>query len=138
MTIKVVDLGVELPPKQLILVVDDEPALQSLVFDTLSSDYRIISAFNGREGIQKAINSSPDLILMDLMMPDMGGYEALRVLKDTEATKHIPVIVITANNYDQSTIQMMKSEPNVVAFIAKPFRPSGLRETVRMAISKQV
>lgn len=138
MTVKVIDLGVELPPKQMILVVDDEPSLQSLVFDTLSGDYRIISAFNGREGIQKAINSTPDLILMDLMMPDMGGYEAVRILKDTEATKHIPVILITANNYDQSTIQMMKSEPNVVAFIAKPFRPNGLRETVRMAISKQV
>jgi CheY-like chemotaxis protein len=138
MTVKVIDLGVELPPKQLILVVDDEPALQSLVFDTLANDYRVISAFNGREGIQKALNNKPDLILMDLMMPDMGGYEAVHVLKDSEATKHIPVILVTANNYDPSTVELMKSEPNVVAFIAKPFRPKGLRETVRMAISKQV
>jgi CheY-like chemotaxis protein len=98
----------------------------------------VISAFNGREGIQKALHNKPDLILMDIMMPDMGGFEAVQVLKNSEATRHIPVIFVTANNYDPSTIEMMKSEPNVVGFISKPFRPKGLRETVRMAISKQV
>jgi len=138
MTVKVVDLGVELPPKQLILVVDDEPSLQSLVFDTLSTEYRVISAYNGREGIQKAMTTRPDLILMDLMMPDMGGYEAVRALKDNEITRHIPIILVTASNVAPSTIDMMKNESSVVAFISKPFRPNGLRETVRVAITKQV
>jgi CheY-like chemotaxis protein len=138
MVIQVIDLGVELPPKQLILVVDDEPSLQSLVFDTLSNEYRIISAYNGREGIQKAMNSKPDLILMDISMPDMGGFEALRILKDTPDTRSIPVMMITAQDFDPSTVQMIKSEPNVVGFINKPFRPKGLRESVRMAITKKI
>ena len=138
MTIQIIDIGFEVPSQQLILVVDDEPALQSLVFDTLSSDYRIISAFNGREAIQKAVNSTPDLILMDQSMPDMGGFEAIRVLKDTPETRHIPVVMVTAQDFDPSTIQMIKSEPNVVGFISKPFRPKSLREAVRMAIAKQV
>jgi CheY-like chemotaxis protein/Tfp pilus assembly protein PilE len=136
--LKIIDLGVELPPKQLILVVDDEPSLQSLVFDTLSGEYRIIPAYNGREGIQKAMNSKPDLILMDLSMPDLNGYEAIRILKDTPDTKNIPIVMITAQDFDPSTVQMIKSEPNVVGFINKPFRPKGLRETVRMAISRQL
>lgn len=136
--LQILDLGIELSSKQIILVVDDEPALQSLIFDTLSSDYRIVSAFNGREGIDKAIHVKPHLILMDQSMPDMGGYEAILVLKDLEETKHIPVVMITAQDFDASTIQMIRNERNVVAFIGKPFRPKALRETIRLAISKQI
>lgn len=135
---KVLDLGIDMTPKPMILVVDDEQALQSVIYDTLCDDYRIVSAHNGREGVTRAINTKPQLILMDMMMPDMGGYEAVQMLRDNSDTRHIPIVMITAQRLDDSTIQLIKAEPNVVGFIAKPFRPASLRETVRVALNKQV
>jgi len=127
----ILDIGIELQPKHLILVVDDESALQSLIFDALEAQYRIISAFNGREGVDKAKKTKPSLILMDIMMPDIGGYEAVRLLHDDPATRKIHVIIMTAQNFDDSTVQLIKREPNVSGFLHKPFRPKVLRELIQ-------
>lgn len=136
MELQIIDIGFEMPNKPVVLVTDDEPALQTLVYDTLCDDYRIVAAFNGREGVTKAAHVHPDLILMDMMMPDLGGYEAVRLLQDNPETKNIPVIILTAQDFDPSTIQMLKSEPNVAAFLNKPFRPKALREAVKNSIKK--
>jgi len=130
-----IDLGYAPPVKPIVLVVDDEPSLQTLIFDTLEDEYRILAAFNGREGVSKAESSHPDAILMDVMMPDIGGYEAIRLLNQNPGTRGIPVVVITAKDFDDSTIQMIKQEPNVYAFLTKPFKPKGLREIVRSAVA---
>ncbi len=135
--LKIIDLGVDMVPKPLVLVVDDEPALQSLVFDTLSDDFRLIAAFNGREGVAKATQHKPNVILMDVMMPDIGGYEAVRILQNQAETKDIPILMVTAQDFDSSTIQLLKNEPNVAGLITKPFRPKALRETIRAVIDKK-
>ncbi len=132
-----IDLGLEDVHKPRILVADDEAAVQSLVFDSLSSHYTIISSPNGRDALTKATNNQPELILMDVMMPDMGGYEAIRALQDNPKTRTIPVLVFTAQDFDNSTVEMIRREPNVVGFVRKPFKPKGLRETIRMAIEKR-
>lgn len=119
------------------MVVDDEPALQSLVFDTLGDDYRLFHAHNGRAALERVSNFRPDLILMDVMMPDIGGYEAVRLLQENEASREIPVIMISAMDFDPSTVQMLRSEPNVKGFLMKPFRPRQLREIVKSTIESR-
>jgi CheY-like chemotaxis protein len=135
--VSVIDIGYQPVEKKLILVVDDESALQSVLFDALESEFRLVSAFNGREGLDKAGKIKPDLILMDVMMPDIGGYDAVRLLNNNPATRNIPIIVMTAQNFDDSTVQLIKQEPNVVQFLTKPFRPKTLREIVRKALHIQ-
>ncbi len=132
----VIDIGYTAPKLQKVLVVDDEPALQTLIHDTLEGEYRLASAYNGRQGIEMATNMKPDVILMDMMMPDLGGYEAIRVLHSNASTKDIPVIVMTAKDFDDSMVVDIKREPNVAGFLTKPFRPKGLREIIRAALDK--
>src|SRR5262245_58896183 len=136
MEFKVIDLGYESPERPLILVVDDESALQTLIFDTLDEEYRLVAAHNGREGVDRAGRLKPALILMDVLMPDIGGYDAIRLLGANEETRKIPVIVMTAQDFDDSTIQMIRGEPNVAGFLTKPFRPQALREAIRAVLEK--
>lgn len=80
-----------------ILVVDDEPEVIELVQTRLEqNNFSVISAENGQEGIEKARDESPDLILMDIIMPNISGGDAVRVLKSDEKTKDIPIIFLTA------------------------------------------
>ena len=130
----IIDIGYQAPLKRKILVVDDEVSLQTLIFDTLEADYRIITAYNGREGVDKAAKVKPDVILMDVMMPDIGGYDAVRLLYNNQATKDIPVVVMTAQDFDTSTITLIRQEPNVVSFLTKPFRPKILREIIKSVL----
>ncbi len=79
-----------------ILFIEDEPSLQKTLGDTLrDNNYQIISALNGQSGLRLAKSEKPDLILLDLILPKMNGFEVLKSLKETEETKNIPVIVLT-------------------------------------------
>lgn len=79
-----------------ILFIEDEEALQRAMGDTLSKNgYEVINASDGEAGIRVAKNDSPDLILLDLVLPKKSGFEVLQTLKADEATKKIPVIVLT-------------------------------------------
>lgn len=81
-----------------VLVVDDEPFNLSLMDGILSKDYTVQKAGNGPEALGLAFADPPDLVLVDVMMPDMDGFEVCRQLKDNAATMHVPVIFITAKN----------------------------------------
>ena len=131
----VLDIGYEPPKERVVLVVDDEISLQTLIFDALGPDFRIVTALNGREGVEKATQNKPDVIFMDVMMPDMGGYDAVRLLQNNDETRRIPVVIMTAQNFDDSTIQLIKQEPNVAVFLRKPFRTRELREALKTALA---
>lgn len=81
-----------------VLVVDDEPFNLSLMDGLLNRDYTIQKASNGPEALKLAFAEPPDLILVDVMMPGMDGFEVCRQLKDNATTMHVPVIFITAKN----------------------------------------
>ncbi len=81
-----------------VLVVDDEPFNLSLMDGLLNRDYTIQKACNGPEALKLAFAEPPDLILVDVMMPGMDGFEVCRKLKDNATTMHVPVIFITAKN----------------------------------------
>jgi len=134
---QILDIGFAPPVKPKVLVVDDENSLQTLIFDSLESDFDVIAALNGRQGLEVASRIKPDVILMDVMMPDMGGYDAVRLLNGKPETRSIPVIVMTAQDFDDSTIKLIRQESNVVGFLTKPFRPKTLRELLFSTIEKR-
>lgn len=83
---------------QRILVVEDNRDNMTLIIDVLESmDYEVIEARDGKVGIQKAESERPDLILMDLSLPEIDGWEATRVIKSNDLLSHIPIIALTAH-----------------------------------------
>ncbi len=84
-----------------ILVVDDEVNItQILEFSIGAEGYEVVTAANGEEAIEKARREQPDLIILDVMMPRIDGYEACRILKTNPLTKSIPVVLLTAKGRD--------------------------------------
>ena len=88
-----------------ILVIDDSPTERHFLTEILSkNNYQVITAVNGEEGIEKARKELPDLILMDVVMPGLNGYQATRTLTRDEQTKHIPIIVCTSKGQETDKI----------------------------------
>ena len=113
-----------------VLVVDDESYMHRLLQHHLErAGYQMLNANNGREALELAGRETPDLIVMDVMMAEMDGLSALRLLKKTEATKAIPVIMITASAHH---ITRQEAEQSGAAlFLTKPFSPTQLLQAVR-------
>lgn len=107
-------------PKTTILVIDDVVENIKIMANGLKSEYRVIAATNGREALKcAAADPAPDLILLDIMMPEMDGYEVCRRLKADAHTKKIPVIFISAMREEQDETQGL--ELGAVDYIQKPF-----------------
>src|SRR3989339_345444 len=86
-------------PDKKILVVDDEPDVVKLLKVRLeASGYAVIEAYDGQEGLDKAHNEMPDLIILDLMLPKLNGYQVCRMLKFDEDYKNIPIIILTGRD----------------------------------------
>jgi two-component system cell cycle response regulator DivK len=83
--------------KKRILVVDDTEWNRDLIVQLLEDEYTVLEAVDGKEGVDKAEQEKPDLILMDLGMPVMDGWEATRKIKANSALKHIPIIAVTSH-----------------------------------------
>src|SRR5258706_16362189 len=133
---KVLDIGFEASVKKKILVIDDDIEIHALMADSFTDEFEIFSAHNGREGICKAEGILPDLILMDIMMPDLSGSETVKQLGANPRTKSIPVIFVSGKDFNLSTVDYLKDEPNVAGFIRKPFRVKELRQVVRDILSR--
>ncbi|MBF0120225.1 MAG: two-component system response regulator [Desulfobacterales bacterium] len=116
-----------------ILIVDDEPFNITILVNILKSQYRTIVAKNGEEALQRAkIESIPDLILLDIMMPDMDGYTVCRKLKQDNITKDIPIIFITA--LGEELDESRGFESGGVDYITKPIKPLILKARVKTHI----
>ncbi|MEX1096254.1 MAG: response regulator [Planctomycetales bacterium] len=108
---------------------DDEPAVVDGLRRRLqTAGYRCLSAANGREGFTIAEEARPDLILLDMRMPVCGGIESLAELRRCEATREIPVIVISGNEFDQAAAL----EAGADDFLAKPYRAEQLLTAIRI------
>jgi twitching motility two-component system response regulator PilH len=118
-----------------ILLVDDSNEFKGPIFDYFSMlGHTVLSADNGREGIQKARERKPDLILMDVMMPDIGGFEALRELAADEDTRGIPVFIITGSSFDGGLREMFRQEANCREFLDKTIPLAELKKKVEAAL----
>jgi diguanylate cyclase (GGDEF)-like protein len=105
-----------------ILIVDDEPVNIDILMDLLKSDYKLVAALNGEKALNVATSKNPpDLILMDIMMPGMNGYQVCKTLKASEATKNIPVLFVTAVSEIMDEAKAFRF--GAVDYITKPFHP---------------
>ena len=105
-----------------ILTCDDEKNIVRLIQVNLERQgYEVVTAYNGRECLEKVDSEKPDLILLDLMMPEMTGFEVLEVLKGNPETANIPVIMLTARTQDQDVLKGWQS--GVECYLTKPFNP---------------
>jgi diguanylate cyclase (GGDEF)-like protein len=118
--------------KLMILLVDDAPTNIQMLNETLKDGYHLFFATNGRDALRIASESLPDLILLDVIMPDMDGYEVCRFMKADPVLRDIPIIFITAMNQQED--EAIGLELGAVDYITKPFNPTIVRLRIRNQI----
>lgn len=101
-----------------ILVVDDEPVNVKLITAILEKDYEIIPAFSGKEALVKLSSDKPDIVLLDIMMPEMSGYEVCEKIKQQDSTRFMPVVIVTALSGVDEKIKAI--EAGADDFLTKP------------------
>ena len=106
-------------PIKKILVVDDSPTERHFLKEILTkAGHQLVFAFNGEEGVAKARSEMPDLIVMDVVMPGLNGFQACRSMTQDETTKHIPIILCTTKNQETDKIWAMRQ--GAKGYVTKP------------------
>lgn len=116
----------------LILIVEDNADMRAYIAQALAAHYNIITAGNGEDGFEKAKREVPDLIITDVMMPKVDGYELTQNLREEQMTSHIPIVMLTAKAAEQDKFQGL--ETGADAFLVKPFSTEELNIRVRKLI----
>jgi signal transduction histidine kinase/ligand-binding sensor domain-containing protein/DNA-binding response OmpR family regulator len=118
-----------------ILIVEDNPDVTSYIYSFLDQQYRIMTAENGKEGLKKVLDKYPDLIISDVMMPEMDGFEFCQKVKHDERISHIPVILLTAKADLESKIEGL--EFGADDYVTKPFEARELLIRVKNLIEQR-
>jgi DNA-binding response OmpR family regulator len=119
----------------LVLVAEDERDIRELIVFTLELEgFKVVEVPNGEEAVKKAKEIKPDLILMDVRMPKMTGYEACKALKAEEVTKNIPVVFLSAKGQEAEVNTGL--ELGAEEYFLKPFAPDELSDRVTKILSK--
>lgn len=119
--------------KKKVLIADDEPSIRLLVRKFLSKSYVVIEARDGKEAVAIARNERPDLVLMDLTMPKMNGYSSCHMIKTDQATKAIPVVMLTDVGHELNVQLSQKMDAD--GYITKPFASHDLLDTISELLS---
>lgn len=119
-----------------ILIAEDERDIRDLITFTLNyAGYEVIATSNGEEACAKAEEIIPDLILLDVRMPRMNGYEACAKIKSTPLLKHIPVVFLSAKGQEAEVQTGLQA--GAIEYILKPFAPDHLIERVKAILASQ-
>jgi len=119
-----------------VLVVDDEEDILELVGYNLEKEgYRVERAASGEEALRAARSRPPDLIVLDLMLPGMGGLEACKILKHGEATSHVPIVMLTAKGEEADIVTGL--ELGADDYVTKPFSPRVLVARIRAVLRRR-
>ncbi|MBI4424686.1 MAG: response regulator [Elusimicrobia bacterium] len=111
------------PKDKLILIIDDDESILDLIEHVVKREgFKVERGSDGQEALQKAQALNPDLIILDFMLPGMGGFEVVKELQMGE-TVRIPILVVTGRHLDRQSIDMVKHESNVREFMEKPIKP---------------
>ena len=121
--------------KPTVLVIEDNVDMRYYIRSILSSDYHVLLAKDGNIGTSKAFKLMPDIVLCDIMMPDMDGYEVCRQLKGNPSTKDIPIILLTACSLDEQRARGYES--GAEAFMQKPFNVTTLKVRMRQLLQRK-
>ena len=111
-----------------LLIIEDNPDMSAYLTAFLGAHFALDYAGNGRIGVEKALKTIPDLILSDVMMPEMDGYEVCNILKNDPHTSHIPIVLLTAKTSDESRVAGLQHGAN--AYLTKPFNQQELLLTL--------
>lgn len=123
------------PERPRMLVVEDRPEMNTFIRDMFADQFDVISASDGAEGLHRAIESVPDVIITDVMMPGMDGYAFTAAVKADPAICHVPVIMLTAKTRDEDRISGYKAGADM--YLAKPFNPNVLISMVGGLMSRK-
>ena len=117
-----------------ILVVDDSSTMRRIIINTLGKlGYKEChEAANGREGVEHLARTPVDMIITDWNMPEMTGVEFIRAVRANEATKHLPVLMVTTNAAEDDIVEAMRAGVN--NYVVKPFTPDTIREKIEAAL----
>ena len=115
--------------KRILLVEDEKDMVYAVTLQLEAKGYEVITASDGRDGLDKARTKKPDLIILDLMLPKIDGYKVCRMLKFDNKYKNIPIILFTARAQDSD--KKVGKEVGADAYIIKPFEPSALLDKIR-------
>ena len=118
--------------QEIILIVEDNADIRTYVREQLEYDYKVIEAGDGEEGVTKAQNQIPDLIITDVMMPKMDGYQFSKNIRSDQRTSHIPIIMLTAKAGLDDKIEGL--ETGIDAYLTKPFSAKELKVRVKNLI----
>lgn len=121
--------------KPSMLVIDDNKELTSMIGELFKKDFEVSKAYDGKQGLDLAQETVPDIILTDISMPQLNGKQLCSILKNNTLTCHIPVVMITAQHRAEDQIQAYKFLAD--SFIAKPFNPNVLRHEVHSLITNR-
>jgi CheY-like chemotaxis protein len=116
--------------RKTVLIADDEPAVRKLLCRMLDNDYNVIEAQNGREAVDMACSHRPDIVFMDMMMPEVDGLSACYAIKTNETTREIPVVMLTAISYDLNK-KLSEDVAGADGYVTKPFTRQSLLEEMR-------
>jgi len=122
--------------RPIVLVVEDNPDVRSYIREQLEGAYRVTEACNGEEGINMAQDQLPDLIISDVMMPRMDGYQFCKAIRADEKTSHIPIIMLTARAGIDDKIDGL--ETGVDVYLTKPFNARELKANVKNLIHQRI
>lgn len=113
-----------------VLIVDDAATdrsnLQSIV---TAAGYVVSTAASGKEGMERALADKPDVILLDIMMQDMDGFQLCRGLRANEATKSTPIVIVSSKN--QKADRVWALEQGATAYVSKPYKPGDILDSIR-------
>ena len=121
--------------RPIILIIDDNRDIQRLIGELMCSEYNIITASNGKQGVRLAAKYVPDLVICDVMMPVMDGMECCRRIKSEISTSHIPVLMLTACSMDEQRAQGYDSGAD--GYLSKPFNSAVLKSRCASLISNR-
>ncbi|MGQ7947534.1 hybrid sensor histidine kinase/response regulator transcription factor [Flavobacterium sp. WC2509] len=121
--------------KKTILIIDDNEEVLSFIFDILCTEYRVLRFTNGQDALDYMDKEIPDLIVSDVMMPEMDGFELCKILKTSLNTNHIPVILLTAKSSTLNRIEGLSTGAD--SYISKPFSIEELKLTILNLLSSK-
>jgi two-component system alkaline phosphatase synthesis response regulator PhoP len=121
-------------PKKILIVDDEVDLVETVRFPLEMEGFNVLVSYNGEDALNKARKESPDLIILDLMLPKLDGYKVCRLLKFDEKYKHIPILMLTAKTQEKDKILGM--ETGADEYITKPFEMDELLEKVKTYLNK--
>ncbi len=125
--------GEKIDKKIKVLVADDDKNVVNIIRDSIPPDkFEILEAVNGKEALGMVFAESPDILILDIMMPDMDGYRVCEELKEHDSTKNIPIMILSAKTSVEDKLRAM--ELGIDDYIVKPFDPRELKARIKMRL----